>query len=417
MRDELEGAGIGATAARRRDARGSGAGLQPVSRWAVLWLATGIVLVAANLRPAVVAVSPILEQIRSVEGLSATAAGVLTALPVLCFGALAPAAPRLALRFGMERTLLLALLVLVAGVGVRWLPGLVSLYVGTVLVGGAIAVGNVLLPALIKRDFADRPGLMTGLYTMAICGGGALGAGLTVPVARAAGLDWRAALGFWGLFAVLAVAVWIPQAAGAQHRPPSTTRRPSGLLRDRVAWQVTAFMGLQSLSFYATAAWLPAVFVARGTDPAVAGWLLALAGGSSILTALLTPVLVARLQRQVGATLLITGTLAAGLLGIWLLPGTEWLWMVVLGLGQGAALGVALTLIVLRAPDGARAAQLSGLAQSIGYCLAAFGPFLLGALHDLTGGWTVPLLALLLLLIPQAMAGAGAGRDRYVGTT
>lgn len=417
MRDELEGAGIGATAARRRDARGSGAGLQPVSRWAVLWLATGIVLVAANLRPAVVAVSPILEQIRSVEGLSATAAGVLTALPVLCFGALAPAAPRLALRFGMERTLLLALLVLVAGVGVRWLPGLVSLYVGTVLVGGAIAVGNVLLPALIKRDFADRPGLMTGLYTMAICGGGALGAGLTVPVARAAGLDWRAALGFWGLFAVLAVAVWIPQAAGAQHRPPSTTRRPSGLLRDRVAWQVTAFMGLQSLSFYATAAWLPAVFVARGTDPAVAGWLLALAGGSSILTALVTPVLVARLQRQVGATLLITGTLAAGLLGIWLLPGTEWLWMVVLGLGQGAALGVALTLIVLRAPDGARAAQLSGMAQSIGYCLAAFGPFLLGALHDLTGGWTVPLLALLLLLIPQAMAGAGAGRDRYVGTT
>jgi CP family cyanate transporter-like MFS transporter len=378
------------------------------------WIGVSIVLVAANLRPAVVAVSPLLEEIRAVERLSGTAAGVLTALPVLCFGLLAPAAPRLAARFGIERTLLGALVVLCLGFAVRIVDATAALFAGTILVGGAIAVGNVLLPGLIKRDFAHRTGLMTGLYTMAISAGGGLAAGLTVPVARAAGLGWHGALGAWGLFALVALLVWSPQAWGTQHRPRPDSGSPGGLWRNAVAWQVTGFMGLQSLGFYAGGAWLPAVFVSRGADPTTAGWLLSLASGVGIVGSLVAPVVAARMRAQTAAALAATGVSALGLLGVLLLPGAEIVSMAVLGLGQGAALAIALTVIVLRAPDGAHATQLSGMAQSVGYVLAATGPFMLGALHDLTDSWTVPLVVLLALYAPQALSGALAGRERFV---
>jgi CP family cyanate transporter-like MFS transporter len=378
------------------------------------WIGVSIVLVAANLRPAVVAVSPLLEEIQAVERLSATAAGVLTALPVLCFGLLAPVAPRLAARFGIERTLFGALVVLCLGIALRIVDATAALFAGTVLVGGAIAVGNVLLPGLIKRDFAHRTGLMTGLYTMAITAGGGLAAGLTVPVARAAGLGWHGALGAWGLFALVALLVWSPQAHGAQHRPRQESGSPGGLWRNALAWQVTAFMGLQSLCFYAAAAWLPAVFVSRGADAAAAGWLLSLANGVGIAGSLVAPVVAARLRAQTAVAVAATGVTALGLLGTLLLPGAEIVSMAVFGIGQGAALGIALTLIVLRAPDGAHASQLSGMAQSMGYLLAASGPFVLGALHDLTDSWTVPLVVLLALLAPQALSGGLAGRERFV---
>jgi CP family cyanate transporter-like MFS transporter len=378
------------------------------------WIGVSIVLVAANLRPAVVAVSPLLEEIQAVERLSGTAAGVLTALPVLCFGLLAPVAPRLAARFGIERTLFGALVVLCLGIALRIVDATAALFAGTVLVGGAIAVGNVLLPGLIKRDFAHRTGLMTGLYTMAITAGGGLAAGLTVPVARAAGLGWHGALGAWGLFALVALLVWSPQAHGAQHRPRQESGSPGGLWRNALAWQVTAFMGLQSLCFYAAAAWLPAVFVSRGADAAAAGWLLSLANGVGIAGSLVAPVVAARLRAQTAVAVAATGVTALGLLGTLLLPGAEIVSMSVFGIGQGAALGIALTLIVLRAPDGAHASQLSGMAQSMGYLLAASGPFMLGALHDLTDSWTVPLVVLLALLAPQALSGGLAGRERFV---
>ncbi len=378
------------------------------------WLAAAIVLVAANLRPAVVGVAPLLAEIQVSEGLSATAAGVLTALPVLCFGLLAPAAPRLARRFGIERTLLLALVVLCVGFAVRTLSPVAALFVGTVVAGSAIAIGNVLLPGLIKRDFPHRTGVMTGLYTMAISAGGALAAGITVPVAQAAGLDWRAALGTWGLFAALAAVCWLPQARRAGR--PVAVRGPGvgGLWRQPLAWQVTGLMGFQSFGFYASAAWLPAVFVDRGHDPVAAGWLLSLASIVGVGGSMAAPVLATRLPRQRLLAAGIAVLAALGLLGVLLVPGAEIVSMVLLGAAQGAALGLSLTLMALRSPDAAHAAQLSGMAQSVGYLVAAVGPFAVGALHDLTGGWTVPFLLLFAALAVQGTAGVLAGRDKLL---
>lgn len=383
----------------------------PTSTW---WIGLAIVLVAANLRPAVVGVAPLLSEIQAAEGLSATAAGILTALPVLCFGLVAPVAPPLARRLGIERALLAALVLLIVGFLVRSSGSLVALFAGTVLLGAAIAVGNVLLPSLIKRDFAHRTGLMTGLYTMAIATGGALAAGVTMPIAHAAGLGWPGALGLWALFAVLALLCWLPHVRRAERPARTAGRRVGGLWRDALAWQVTIYMGLQSLGYFAITAWLPALLVERGYDPVVAGWLLSLSTVAGVAGATIAPVLATRGRQQRAVAVVTTALAAIGLLGLLAPIGFELVAVIPLGFAQSAALGLALTLVAVRAPDAAHAAQLSGMAQSAGYVLAAAGPFVMGALRDLSGGWTVPLLLLVALLAVQGTAGVLAGRDRHV---
>lgn len=382
-----------------------------------------IVLAALNLRPAVVAISPLLGDIRADEDLSATAAGVLTTLPVLCFGLLAPVAPVLARRWGLERALLASLVALCAGFALRLVPGVWALFAGTVVAGCAIGLGNVLLPALIKRDFADRIGLMTGLYSMALSGGAALAAGLTLPVAAATGLDWRGALASWGVLAVVGALVWVPRALrpdpggasafrGLPGASPAGAR--SAVWRSPLAWAVTVVMGMQSLSFYAVNAWLPEIMVGLGRTPEAGGWLLALCNLAGILGSFVTPVLAGRMPRQRGIGVVLVTLVGTGLLGLALAPGAAAAWVVLVGLGQGGGISLALTLMALRARDAAHTSELSGMAQSAGYLLAAGGPLGLGLAHDLTGAWLVPLLLLVAAAVVQGVAVWFAGRDAHV---
>ncbi|MFE5341501.1 CynX/NimT family MFS transporter [Isoptericola sp. NPDC056578] len=390
---------------------------RPLGAGAVL----AIVLAALNLRPGVVAVSPLLGEILAEEGLSATAGGVLTTLPVLCFGILAPVAPGLARRVGLERALFGSLVLLCLGFALRLVPGIAPLLVGTLAVGSAIGLGNVLLPALIKRDFADRVGLMTGLYSMALSGGAALAAGLTVPIATATGMDWRATLASWGLLAVLGAVVWAPRALRSggpvgSLRPPGTTPADAvrSVWRSPLAWAVTVLMGTQSLSFYAVNAWLPEIFVASGRSIAVGGWMLALTNLLGIVGSFVTPVLAGRLRRQRALGVVIVALILTGLLGLLLAPGAAVLWVVLLGLGQGGGISLALTLMALRTENAARTSELSGMAQSAGYVLAACGPLGLGVAHDATGSWTAPLVLLVVASLVQGVAAWFAGRDEIV---
>lgn len=380
-----------------------------------------IVLASLNLRPAVVSISPVLGEIRADLGLSATAAGVLTTLPVLCFGLLAPLAPVLARRWGLERALFVSLVVLCVGFALRLVPETWGLFAGTVVAGCAIGLGNVLLPALIKRDFADRIGLMTGLYSMALSGGAALAAGLTLPIATAAGLDWRGALATWGVLAVLGVLVWVPRAlrpdlAGATSFGAGAGAgvARSAVWRSPLAWAVTVVMGMQSLSFYAVNAWLPEIMVALGRTPEAGGWLLALCNLAGILGSFVTPVLAGRMRRQRGIGIVLVVLVGSGLLGLALAPGAAALWVVLVGLGQGGGISLALTLMALRARDAAHTSELSGMAQSAGYLLAATGPLGLGLAHDATGAWTLPLFLLVAAAAVQGVAVWFAGRDAHV---
>jgi MFS transporter, CP family, cyanate transporter len=400
-----------------------------VTRMRTAALVVAVLVIAANLRPAVVAVSPLAAQIRAELGVGSAVTGLLTTLPVLCFGLLAPFAGRWSRRWGTELTLLVALLVLTTGIVVRLAPSLVALLAGSLLAGCAIAVGNTLMPVLVKRDFARHTGLMTGAYSMTISGGGALAAAVMVPVENATGLGWRRSLALWALFAVVAVVLWLPWVLRARRQRRDAAADPAApgasgaavavgeLWRNPLAWQVTLTMGLQSLQFYSLTAWAPTLFVDAGVPAAEAGLLLSLAGIASLPTSALTPVLAARRPTQHHLLVALLALWGVGYTGLVLAPvAAGWVWMVLLGLGQGVGISLGLTLITLRSPDAAHTSELSGMAQGVGYVIASAGPLLLGAVHDLTGGWTAPLLVLIALLVPLGIAGVGAVRDRHVGT-
>jgi CP family cyanate transporter-like MFS transporter len=389
-----------------------------VTRARTLLLLAALVLVTLNLRPAIVAVSPLLDEIRASTGMSGAQASLLTTLPVLCFGALAPLAPRLARRFGGEAVIAGAMVVLAAGIVVRVVPGTALLIGGTVLIGGAIAVCNVLVPSVIKRDLQHVAGLAMGIYAMALTAGAALAAGLAIPVEDALGTDWRGGLVPWALPVAVALIAWLPvvRIVRARGERNGHAAMVGGLWRDPVAWAVTGFMGLQTLQFYTATAWVPTIFVDHGMTQERAGLLLALMNVVGVGSALAAPVLAGRMRRQVGLALGSVALWAAAWAGMLAAPvGGAVLWMVLMGVAQGATLGVALTLMVLRSPDAAHTAELSGMAQTVGYLVGGLGPLAIGALHDVTGDWQASIVVLLVLLVPLTAVAALAGRARLVG--
>ncbi len=378
-------------------------------------VALGIVLLAVNLRAAVVAISPLLHQIQADLGLSGGEAGLLTTLPVACFGLFSPLAPVLARRFGIERTLFGAIVGLVAAFALRLLPATAALFAGTLLAGITIAIGNVLTPVLIKRDFSRRSGPMTAAYVSALSFGPSLAAGLTIPLQRHFGLDWRDALFLWVTLPLVALAVWLPQLRSAHRVDDGPRVSPQAMMRSPLAWQVTLFMGFQSLGFYATIAWLPTLYIAHGVDAATAGGLLSLANVVSLPVVLVVPVISARMREQTPLVWVMGALNLIGLLGILIDPvPLAVVWVIALGAAQAMTISLAISFIMARSPDGAHAAQLSSMAQGIGYTMAAFGPFLFGIIRDWSGGYTAPMIALIAVLIPLVASGIGAAQPRFV---
>jgi MFS transporter, CP family, cyanate transporter len=391
---------------------------RPVARPAGgVWLAVILLVSALNLRMAVAALSPVLDMVQRDTGLSSAMAGLLSTVPVLCFGVFALATPKLIRRFGMERLLVLVMVVITVGIALRVLPPLVALFAGTAVLGAGIAVGNVLVPGLIKQDFAGKAGLMTGLYSVSLFVGPALSAGLTVPIMHATGLGWRPAIALWGGVAVLAAALLFPRAARRPRAAGSAAQhRPKGLWKDPLAWMVSGFMGLQSLGYYSGVAWIPTLLQEHGMSAGQAGWMLSYSSFPGLVMALITPLAVrGRPRRAAAVVVAVVIACGTGYLGLIAEPvSLAYLWLTILGVGQGMAISLALGFIVARAPDVHHTAHLSTMAQSAGYLIASVGPVGIGALHDVTGGWTVPMLTLTVILIPLLIAGLGASRDRHI---
>ncbi|GAA4076319.1 MFS transporter [Streptomyces shaanxiensis] len=383
-----------------------------------LWLITGLILLAVNLRAAITGTSPLIGNVRQALALSGTEVSVLATLPVLCLGAFAWLAPRLARRFGTQAALCGALWVLALGAAVRAVPWPTALFAGTVLAGAGIAVGNVLLPAIVKDHFGRRIGLFTGLTMTLMAISGALAAGAAVPLAVATG--WQSALAVWAVPAVLAAAVWgllaAPGADGRHRRTPPPAPRTTGgsLLRCPLAWWVSAFLGLVSLLFYALVAWLPQIMQASGYTPAQAGLMMSLMLTVGIPLGFVVPLAAARMRGQRLLVVAVTAAQLLSLAGLLLAPALGWAWVCLLGAATGSAFPLAMTLLGLRADGPQVAADLSGMAQTIGYLLAGLGPLALGVLHDVTDGWRVPLAVLIALVVPEAIAGLLAARPGHV---
>ncbi len=386
-------------------------------------LLAGILLLAVNLRASIASLPPIFPELHHVLNISTTEEATLASIPVLCFGLFSGIAAPLSRALGEERVLGAALALLAGGLLLRSAAPSLLLFPGTIVASAAIALMNVLLPSLVKRRRPERAGLLIGLYLLSLSGGAVVGALIAVPVFVAAGAGTAAArlsLGMWAIPALFAAVLWLPQlryrtlplapAAGGERR-----RGVLAMGRHALAWQVLAFMGLQSLSYYAALSWFATLFRDRGMTPAAAGDLLALMNLGNAMTALLMPVLAhrARDQRLLAAiSVMMTG---AGLVGAAFGPlGAAPPLVFLLGLGQGATLGLGIFYTMARAPDPVTAAALSAFAQSGGYLLASTGPLLIGLLHAATGGWTVPVGALLGVVVLQLITGWLAGRARTV---
>ena len=376
-----------------------------------VWLmALALVTVSANLRAAIASVPPLAETIAADLDLSSAWIGALTTLPVLCMGLLAPAAQRLGTRLGAAVSVQIAMVAVFGGVLLRyWGDHLWALYAGTLLAGFGIAVAGTLLPRLVKAVFPpERTGTITGLYMLAMMGGASASAALSVPLAAQLG-SWQGSLASWSILAAVGVLAWAPVTLRiSRYKAANPVAATSHGLpwRHPTAWLVAAYLAVQSWQFYSSLAWIAPSYVARGWDPTTAGYLLSAFGGAQLVSGLLGPVLTDRIHDHRAMLIPATGLGLAGVLALLLAPDTApWLWVCMLGLGQGAAFSLALVLLVDYAETPAGSGRLTAMTFFVSYTIASFGPTVTGALRDLTGDFQVVwLLMALLTLVQLALA-------------
>ncbi|KYG71730.1 CP family cyanate transporter-like MFS transporter [Roseivirga ehrenbergii] len=376
-------------------------------------LIAGILFIAINLRPALASVGPLVSTIRESTGLSNSMLGLLTALPLLAFGVVSMLTTLFTKRFGMAATLAGALLLITIGILVRSIDFIPALYIGTILSGIGIAFGNVLLPSLVKRNFESNSGLITSLYSGVMAVGAATAAGISVPLAQNEVFGWRGALAIWALLSFAAFFIWIPQIwrikKAKKHR--NFLKAMKHLTRSALAWKVAVFMGLQSFAFYVILAWVPDILQSRGFDASYSGWMLSLSQGTGVLGSLVIPIWAGRKKDQRSIILVLVLLEAISLVGL-MFPqaGLVPIWVSLIGFALGGSFGLVLMLIIFRSEDSETAAELSGMAQSIGYLIAATGPILFGSIFDLTGNWSYSLAFLLAIALLKLYVGLGAGK-------
>ncbi|EOD2941162.1 CynX/NimT family MFS transporter [Salmonella enterica subsp. enterica serovar Anatum] len=390
--------------------------LSPRGKQGALLIA-GILMIATTLRVTFTGAAPLLETIRSDYGLSTAQTGLLTTLPLLAFALVSPLAAGIARRFGMERSLFAAMLLICAGIALRSLPSAALLFAGTAIIGCGIALGNVLLPGLIKRDFSQHVARLTGAYSLTMGAAAALGSALVVPLALH-GFGWRGALLMLMLFPLLAFLIWLPQwrTTRSANLSSSRTLHERGIWRSPLAWQVTLFLGLNSLIYYVIIGWLPTILISHGYSEAQAGSLHGLLQLATAAPGLAIPLILHRFNDQRWIAALVSLLCAVGAAGLWFVPGQAIIWTLLFGFGSGATMILGLTFIGLRASSAHQAAALSGMAQSVGYLLAACGPPVMGKLHDASGSWYLPLSGVTVLAIIMAIFGLYAGRDREIAS-
>ncbi len=377
----------------------------------------GVLLIAVNLRVSFVSVGPVLSNISSDLGLSSAAAGFLTGLPLIAFAVFSPVAPGFASRLGLDRALWMSLLILASGIVLRSLPVPGFIWLGTALIGLAIAFLNVLVPSLVKRDFPTRVSQLTGSYTATQAAFAAMGAAVVVPVAQTSPAGWRLALGIWAGLALIAMAVLLPwlrrHSSGTMSaaKPDVPYRSP---WTSALGWQVTTFMGLQSIAFYVLMAWLPTIEQSRGVPATTAGIHLSVFLLISVFASLAAGGILHQGSDQRIVSFASGAVMVVTFLGLALAPDLILLWVLLGAIGCGSLIVIALSLFSLRTVNYPQAASLSGMAQSVGYGMAAVGPVMFGGLRDLSGDWTLPLLVAAGIMAVLAVTGVLAGRNRVI---
>lgn len=378
----------------------------------------GILLIASNLRAPITALGPVIHEIATSFNLSGVYTGLLNALPLLIFGLASPFAPLLTRRIGLEKSLLTAIVLITAGCLTRSSLGGMGLWTGTFIIGLGIAVANVLIVPLIKRDYPGHTARCIGLYAATMALTAALSSGIAFPLSALSSATWRVSLGIWVIPAAFTLIIWMKVCARTDKEADLTTkpvvRGISSVWKSGVAWQVSMFMALQTMVFYTLIDWYPSIANEHGVSSSAAGFHLFIYQAVAVVANLSTAVFIARLKDQRLLGLVCSLFITSGVAGLLIMPGISVLWLILAGIGAGMSMVTCLTLFGLRAREHHQAGQLSGKAQCIGYLIGALGPCLAGILHGHTHTWGSILLCLILISLVQAYFSWQAGRNRFV---
>ncbi|ARF13569.1 CynX/NimT family MFS transporter [Sporosarcina ureae] len=383
-------------------------------------LISAVLLVACNLRAAITSVGPIIGLLRESLSLSNGSIGILTSLPLIAFAVMSPIVPKISTRFTNETTLIAGMCTLSFGIILRSIPFIPLLFIGTMLIGVGIAISNVLLPGIIKERFPNQVPLMTSVYTTTMSLFAALASGVSIPLAVGAGLGWEFALGIWIVPALVGIGIWVyfvkQRKSADEVNMYYVKADDSKMWRSPLAWQVAIFLGLQAFSYNALMTWLPEILIDYGVTSKSAGWMLSFNQLIGLPASLLVPIIAGKFTSQRGIILILCTLAFGGYIG--LLFGESYdvmIWSVgLIGVAYGGLFPLSLAFLAMRTTTAMQAAKLSGMAQAIGYSLAAIGPVLLGSLVDTTGTWTFSLSILLFVTVLTLIVGFGAGRNRVL---
>ncbi|WP_010252213.1 CynX/NimT family MFS transporter [Myroides injenensis] len=393
--------------------------IEQVSKLKKLLMFLGIIFVASNLRAPLTSVGPVIAEITKSLELSNTTAGLITTIPLMAFAFLSGIVPRFSRKYGMEIILLISLIILTVGLVIRPLGSIASLFIGAALVGTAITVGNVLMPAYIKNNFPNKVGTMMGIYSVAMNLTAALAAGFSISLGHITDLGWRGSIGIWVVLSITTIVIWIPQ---VKKKRIDTVKgdfaideNKVNLYKSGLAWAVTVFMGVQSLLFYCLAAWLPKIVQTWGVSEIESGWILSYVQFAQLPMTFIGAIIASKMNNQKFLAALSGILFTVGIVGVMVFK-TEYLvlWCVLIGAASGLAFSLSMLFFVLRTKNAVVAADLSGMAQSFGYMIAAVGPPLFGGLYDMSQSWTTSLGFLVVMSLTLVVSGIIAGKDTWV---
>ncbi|MBD8027344.1 MFS transporter [Ureibacillus sp. Re31] len=393
--------------------------LQTTTTTTILFV-VAIIFFASTLRTPLTGVGPIISFIRDSLGISNVLAGFLTTIPLLAFAIVSPFVPRISRKFGMEWTLFYSIILLTIGIILRSIGSTSLLIIGTILIGVAISFGNVLFPSFFKMKFPFHIGLLTGIYTVSMNISAAVALGISNPIASNSSFGWQGALAIPIILTLITLITWIPLLRGEKVNlnnisKNNTTKNETKLWKSPLAWAIAVSMGLQSLIFYCSAAWLPEILISQGFSADKAGWMTSVMQMSQIPMTFLIPIIAEKLRTQRPIVILFTSFYIFGFTGVFFeLTDFTVLWMILIGLGGGASFGTVVMLFTLRTKTAYAAAQISGFAQSVGYLLAAAGPVLFGYLHDTANSWHVPNGLFIIVAIILCFSAYFSAKDRYL---
>ncbi len=387
-----------------------------MSRKETLFIILGIIFISFNLRAPLTAVGSVVDMTAGEFNLNSGTAGFITTLPLIAFAVVSPFVASFSHKFGFGKTMMFGLILILIGELVRSYTNVFGLFIGTAFIGVGIAIGNVLIPSIIKLKFGKNIGRMTSIYTSSMCIFAAVGAGVSVPLAIGMDLGWKHALAIWFVFTILTVFIWLPQVATKGNNATTNTvetQADTSIWKDKTAWLVTLFMGIQSLLFYCMVAWLPTIIISKGFSQNFASTMALTYQLIAIPATLLVPVLCDKFKDQCGIVLVNCFVYLVGM-SLFLFADSEMLMIasiVLLSLAMGGSISLSISFISLRSANALKASQLSGMSQSAGYLLAAVGPATMGVIYDMTNDWSIPIVIFIVAIVALTVIGLGAGKD------